>query len=289
MSDHIIGVDLGGTNVRSALVQGETIIKTFESQISSKGSEKEVIDEIISCIENVFNQDAKSIGIGVPGIVNTQQGIVYDVQNIPSWKKVYLKDIMEKHFNIPVYINNDANCFAVGESIYGHGKGYNHVVGLILGTGVAAGMVLNGKIYEGRNCGAGEFGMLPYLDNNYEFYCSGNYFKHFHQITGDYAYLEAEKGNTKMNDIFSDYGKHLSMVIKAVLLTIDPEIIVLGGSVSKSFHLFRESLMNNLLDFSYRPVIENIIIKPSSGENKALLGAAGLGLNRFLNLDSIPN
>ena len=281
MSDHIIGVDLGGTNVRSALVQGETIIKTSEGQISSKGSEKEVINEIIACIENVFHPDTKSIGIGVPGIVNTQQGIVYDVQNIPSWKEVYLKDIMEKHFNIPVFVNNDANCFAVGESIFGHGKGYNHVVGLILGTGVAAGMVLNGKIYEGRNCGAGEFGMLPYLDNNYEFYCSGNYFKHFHQITGDHAFIEAEKGNKEMIEIFSEYGKHLSMVVKAVLLTIDPEIIVLGGSVSKSFHLFKDSLMKNLLDFPYRPVIENIIIRASSGENKALLGAAGLGIHRF--------
>lgn len=280
MSDHIIGVDLGGTNVRSALVNGEKISKIFEGQISSKGAEKEVIDEIITCIENVFHPDAKSIGIGVPGIVNTQQGIVYDVQNIPSWKEVHLKDILEKHFNIPVFINNDANCFAIGESIYGHGKGYSHVVGLILGTGVAAGMVLNGKVYEGRNCGAGEFGMLPYLDHNYEFYCSGNYFKYFHQITGDYAFMEAQKGNPEMIEIFADYGKHLSMVIKAVLLTIDPEIIVLGGSVSKSFHLFKESLMNNLLDFPYRPVIENIIIKSSSGENKALLGAAGLGKQR---------
>lgn len=281
MSDHIIGVDLGGTNVRSALVYGEKVSKVFEGQISSKGTEKQVIDEIITCIENVFHQDSKSIGIGVPGIVNTQQGIVYDVQNIPSWKEVHLKDILEKHFNIPVFINNDANCFAIGESIYGHGKGYNHVVGLILGTGVAAGMVLNGKVYEGRNCGSGEFGMLPYLDHNYEFYCSGNYFKHFHQITGDNAFMEAQKGNAEMMEIFADYGKHLSMVIKAVLLTIDPEIIVLGGSVSKSFHLFKDSLMNNLLDFPYRPVIENIIIKSSSGENKALLGAAGLGKQRF--------
>jgi glucokinase len=281
MNDYIIGVDLGGTNVRSALVYGGKISKIAEGQISSKETEKVVIDEIIACIENVFHQDTKSIGIGVPGIVNTQQGIVYDVQNIPSWKEVYLKDIIEKHFNIPVFINNDANCFAVGESIYGHGKGYNHVVGLILGTGVAAGMVLNGRVYEGRNCGAGEFGMLPYLDNNYEFYCSGNYFKHFHQITGDQAYLEAQNGNTEMMEIFSDYGKHLSMVIKAVLLTIDPEIIVLGGSVSKSFYLFKESLMSNLLDFPYRPVIENICIKSSSGENKALLGAAGLGKHRF--------
>ncbi len=279
----IIGVDLGGTNVRCGLVQGQKIIKTSASQISSHGTGKEVIDEIIQCIEDIINDDVKSIGIGVPGIVDTKEGIVYDVQNIPSWKEVHLKSILEKHFNIQVHINNDANCFAAGEWHYGQGKGFDSIAGLILGTGVAAGLILNGRLYEGRNCGAGEFGMLPYLDANYEFFCSGNYFRHFHDLSGEEAFIKAQTGDAGVLNIFEEYGKHLSMAIKAVLFAVDPEIIILGGSVSKSFPYFKESLWHHLQDFPYEPVIQNIVIKASEKENIALLGAAALHFNASQN------
>ncbi|WP_026898211.1 ROK family protein [Daejeonella oryzae] len=272
----LIGVDLGGTNVRSGLVHGENLIKTSSIKISSEGTSDKVISEIIQCIDDVFNKDVKSIGIGVPGILDTKQGIVYDVQNIPSWKEIHLKSIIQQHFNVPVYLNNDANCFAAGEWHYGRGKGYSNVAGLILGTGVAAGLILNNKLYEGRNCGAGEFGMLPYLNHNLEYYCSGNYFKQAHNSTGEQISLDAQNGDYKALDIFAQYAKHLSFAIKAVLYTVDPDIIILGGSVSKAFEYFKEPLMQNLQDFPYKPVIKNILIEQSLIENVAILGAAAL-------------
>ena len=275
----LIGVDLGGTNVRSGLVYGENLIKTSSIKISSHGTGDEVIAELIQCIGDVFNNNVKSIGIGVPGILDTKEGIVYNVQNIPSWKEVHLKSILEQHFNVPVHVNNDANCFTAGEWHYGGGKRFENVAGLILGTGVAAGLILNGKLYEGRNCGAGEFGMLPYMEHNLEFFCSGNYFKHYHNLSGEEVFLNAQNGDALALNIFEKYGKHLSVAIKVVLYTVDPDIIILGGSVSKAFSFFKESLWDHLQDFPYKPVLKNILIEPSKVDNVAILGAAALHFN----------
>lgn len=279
----LIGVDLGGTNVRSGLVHGEDLIKTSSTKISSRGTSDEVICEVIQCIESVFNKDARSIGIGVPGILDTKQGIVYDVQNIPCWKEVHLKAIIEQHFNVPVYLNNDANCFAAGEWHYGSGKGFKNIAGLILGTGVASGLILNNQLYEGRNCGAGEFGMIPYLEENIEFYCSGNYFKHFYNLSGEEVYINAKNGDPMALGIFKKYGKQLSIAVKAVLYTVDPDIIILGGSVSKAFEFFKEPLLQSLQDFPYKPVLKNILIEQSKVDNIAILGAAALYFDNHQN------
>lgn len=276
----LIGVDLGGTNVRSGLVNGQEIIKIDSDRISSKSDEKTVIDQVINSINRVMSPEVVAIGIGVPGILDTKAGIVYDVQNIPSWKAVPLKSILEQHFQRPVFMNNDANCFAAGESQYGKGKGKNNLTGLILGTGVAAGLLCDGHLYEGRNCGAGEFGMIPYLHHNYEFYCSGRFFSHFHQSSGEEVSRKAASGDSAALQIFQEYGKHLSWLIKTILYAVDPEMIVLGGSVSKSFPFFQATLLEELQDFPYQPVIKNIQITASEIDNIAILGAAALYFNQ---------
>jgi glucokinase len=83
--------------------------------------------------------------------VDVEKGIVYSVINIPSWHEVPLKQILEDRFGLPVFVNNDANCFAMGELYYGSGRGYRHLVGLIVGTGLGAGIVVNGRLYSGAN------------------------------------------------------------------------------------------------------------------------------------------
>ncbi len=275
----LIGVDLGGTNVRSGLVYGQEIVKMDSDMIQSKNNELSVVGQVIKSISRVMNPKVTAIGIGVPGILDVKEGIVYDVQNIPSWKAVPLKSILEDHFKIPVFMNNDANCFAAGEWHYGLGKEKQSLIGLILGTGVAGGIYCDGKLYEGRNCGAGEFGMIPYLHHNYEYYCSGNFFKRFHQSSGEEMYQRAATGDRQALKVFQEYGKHLSWLIKTILYAVDPDMIVMGGSVSKAFPFFKESLWANLQDFPYQPVIRNIKIVPSEKENIAILGAAALYFN----------
>jgi len=151
----LIGVDLGGTNVRAGRVENGTIVELKERTISALGMKREIIEEVSETIQAVLTPDAAGIGFGAPSVVDVAKGIVYSVINIPSWHEVPLKQILEDRFGLPVFVNNDANCFAMGELYYGSGRGYRHLVGLIVGTGLGAGIIVNGRLYSGANCGAG--------------------------------------------------------------------------------------------------------------------------------------
>ena len=100
-----IGVDIGGTKVRAVRVLGDISQAHSNDLIPNKGTENEVLEVIKRTIQKVLNKNVKGIGVGVPSLVDSELGIVYDVQNIPSWKKVNLKNILESFFNIPVFIN----------------------------------------------------------------------------------------------------------------------------------------------------------------------------------------
>lgn len=275
-----IGVDLGGTNVRCGLVEDEKIINLLAKSINSSGTEIEVLNDIFLLLDDLVTDDIEGIGIGVPSVVDVENGIVYDVYNIPSWKSVPIKNILEKRYNKPVYVNNDANCFALGEKYFGKAKKYNNIVGLIIGTGLGAGIIINGKLYNGTNCGAGEFGMIPFKDDILEHYCSGYFFKKKYNITGEELYnLAVSKDEFALN-VFREYGKNLGEAIKIILYAIDPEIIVMGGSVSKSFKYFKDALFETISDFGYPKSLEKLKIEVSDVANVAILGAVGLLMDK---------
>jgi glucokinase len=280
----IIGVDLGGTNIRVGKVNKNNIIDVYSQQITANGSEEKILSEIINSIYKIFDDSVLGIGVGVPSVVDIKTGIVYDVQNIPSLKEVKLKKILEEEFEAPTYINNDANCFAAGEKYFGAGKNYNDIVGLIIGTGLGAGIYTDGKLYCGANCGAGEFGMLPYKDGVYEDYCSGKYFTNNLKTTGEKIFLNAEKGDKDAIKIFSDFGTNLGHAVSAILLTIDPEIIILGGSVSIAFKYFKESMNEVLRNFPYQNSVKKLIIEKSELNQVSVLGAAALYFENHRNI-----
>lgn len=275
----LVGVDLGGTYVRAGLVENDRLVKIVSRPIRSQGTAEEVLSDVVSVLESVISPDVQGAGIGVPSVVDLATGTIYDVQNIPAWKEVPLRKILEDRFNLPVYVNNDANCFAVGEKYFGQGKNFDNMVGLIIGTGLGAGLIINGKLYSGPNCGAGEFGLLPYLDANFERYASGQFFLKSHGKSGQELFNLAERGDETARKIFAEFGHHLGEAIKAIMYAVDPEAIILGGSVNKAFHLFRESLMSTISTFAYSITLNRIKILPSSTENIALLGAAALYLD----------
>ena len=130
-------------------------------------------------------------------------------------------------------------------------KAYSNIVGLIVGTGLGAGLVLNDRLYGGRNCGAGEFGMMPFRDHNYEYYCSGQFFKNEYGMSGEEVAKKAELGDTTALKIFSQFGSNLGEAIKVIMLAVDPEIIILGGSVSKSYQFFKDNMWKSIRKFIY--------------------------------------
>jgi glucokinase len=275
----VIGVDLGGTKVKAGRVIGEELAETHILKVSSQDSQHKVIEEVIEVIEAVFINEVAGIGIGVPSIVDVEKGIVWDVVNIPSWRKVPIKGILEERFKVPVYVNNDANCFAVGEKYFGKGKGVSNMIGLIIGTGLAAGIIIEDRLYNGMNGGAGEFGMIPYRDKYFEYYASGQFFENVHGTNGPEVFRKAKAGDTAALKIFDEFGHHLGKMIVSIMYAIDPGLIVLGGSVSQAYPFFKERMWSEINQVVYRPVLENLRIQVSTEPDIALFGAAALFYN----------
>jgi glucokinase len=120
--ENIIGIDLGATQMRAARIEENEIVFLSTEKTPTNDSYDQVLNKLIELITSVFSIKTVAIGIGVPSVVDVEHGIIYDVINIPSWKEVPLKSILEGHFSVPVFINNDANCFALGEKHFGIGK-----------------------------------------------------------------------------------------------------------------------------------------------------------------------
>lgn len=269
-----IGVDLGGTNIVAGLVDGDSLVKKVKVACPAKGTQDEVIDAIASLIEQLINEDVESIGVGVPSVVDTKKGIVYNVANIPSWVKVDLKDILEARFGKPVNVNNDSNCYTLGESRFGHGQGYKDMVCVTLGTGVGSGIIIDGKLYEGRNAGAGEVGCLSYLDKDYESYCSTPFFV-AHNTSGAELSAKAQAGDAEAIALWNEFGQHLGELAKAILFAYDPEAIIFGGGIAAGYPHFEAALRERIQTFPYETGKDVKIFFSTDGD-MALYGASAL-------------
>ncbi len=271
-----IGIDLGGTHIRGGLVTENNLSSIFTQRINPQGSVEEVVEELFALADRLVNRSVQAIGIGVPGLVDTEHGIVYDVVNIPSWKQVSLGQLLQDRYKLPVYINNDANCFALGEFYFGKGRGYNSMIGLTVGTGLGSGIVLNKKLYAGKYGGAGEFGMIDYLDRYYEYYASGQFFKNVYQTDGEIVFKKAKDGDEMAIKMYEEMGTHLGNAIKTILYALDVELIILGGSVRHAFPYFSKTMWQQIQTFVFQRAVENLKIEISELENSGILGAAVL-------------
>ncbi len=272
-----IGVDLGGTNIRAGIREGDLIVKREQISLTEKDSLESTLRQLIQLIKPLITSGVTGIGIAVPSIVDSVNGIVYDVVNIPSWKRVELQNILQKEFNIPVKIENDANCFALGELKHGKAKGLNHVVGITLGTGVGSGVIINGKIYSGNNGGAGEIGYLNYRDRDFEFYGGSFFFEEIHKTSAFDVFQRAKAGDERALSIWAEYGTHIGDLIKSVVYAYDPEAIVFGGSISNAFSFFEPAMKKTILSqFHFPGSMSRLKIFQSENGNITLLGASSL-------------
>ena len=270
-----IGVDLGGTNVRVGLVDRDCLVRKLVAPCP-KGEEQEVVDVLLSLIGELMAGEVTTIGVGVPSVVDRDKGIVYNVANIPSWKEVHLRRILEDAFHRQVFLNNDANCFALGEYLFGEGRNHDSMVGLTIGTGIGAGLVLDGRLYNGRNTGAGEIGALPFRDTDYEHYCASQFFTAHYQVTAHELEVSARQGDGQALRIWQGVGDNLGCLMQAVLYAYDPELVVLGGGITAAFPFFEEAMRQRLSQFPWQESVRHLHIVPSTLQDAALLGAAML-------------
>lgn len=277
----IIGVDLGGTNARAGLIQQGEVVRSISNKLTNKHSLDSTLEQLVAIIEPLVTDEVEGIGVGVPSIVDVENGVVFDVVNIPSWKKVELKKILEQRFQKPVFVNNDVNCFALGEQQFGSAQPFSSFVAISVGTGLGTAIVINRELYLGVNCGAGEIGYFPYLDKDLEYYSSSSFFD-IHSTTAETVFYAAQDGNPRALQIWQEYGHHLGNVLKVVLYAYAPEAVLLGGSISNAYKFFEQSMLLSMDDFIYPSLLKQVKVIKSKTENIAILGAAALVPSRTL-------
>jgi len=273
----LIGVDLGGTKVAAGLITGGLLARKLSANINQDSRDPmDAVRLMVELIAQLMNRRVQGIGVGVPGLVNRDWGIVYDVLNIPNWKKVPLKAILEEKFEIPVYVDNDANCFAIGEYRYGAFSGNKDFVGITLGTGMGSGIIKNGRLIPDAHCCSGEFGTMPYLDGIYEQYTSGMYFKLKYGKNGEEPAEKARAGEPWAQRAYREMGSHLGKAINAIIMAVDPPLVVIGGSVAKAREFYEVPMWESIRKIPFPSVLENFRVEFSETEDIAILGAAAL-------------
>jgi glucokinase len=275
----VIGVNLEGSILSLGRIENNQIEKIITNTVDHRADKFIILENICDLINDIFTDDVSGIGFGVPSMVDIERGIVFDVHNIPSWKRVHLKDLLEKRFKVPVYVNNDANCFAVGERHFGKTKKSTNSVGLIIGMGVGSGIILNHKLFSGKNCMAGEFGKIPYMKHDFEYYCCEGFFEKNRGRKGIDFFNAALQGDEESVKVFDEFGYHLGNLIKTILYSVDPDMIVLGNSASKYFELFKDAMWDCIKDFVFPQSIKNLQIEVSDTDQIHVLGAAALYLD----------
>lgn len=235
---NIIGVDLGGTNMRVARFDPATMEKQEEAKgpTDAAAGFAKVLDDIVALIGKLKNEDTAAIGIGVPGLVS--KGKLLKAPNIAKSENVDVKKILEEKTGLPVTVGNDANCFALAEARLGSGKGHDIVVGITFGTGVGGGIVINGKVFEGAHGYAAEIGHMllqpgkpPYETDDkrgeVEQFLSGTAMgKRCKEARTPEEYLEGAVCSFMQPDIY----REVAWLCTNILYFLDPDLIVFGGA-----------------------------------------------------------
>ncbi len=241
MGDKIIAIDLGGTNLRVALVKDNKILKYIKKPTPK--SKDELLKGIIDSINPLFDKDIKGIGVASAGPL--EKGIIKNPPNLPL-KNFNLKIFLERKFKIKTEIANDANCVAIAETKLGCKK-KNFIV-LTIGTGIGGGIIVNRKLYSGKGL-AGELGHIV-LNNgkDFESLAAGKRLKELTMKNFGKEFLVADLikiNSKKSNEILQELSKYLGQGIASLINVFDPEIVILSGGVKESGKKYLKMIREN--------------------------------------------
>ena len=270
-----IGIDLGGTSIKGGRVGSGRMIRSEVFPVYPESNRESIFSDICNLIGKLWTEDVKGIGFAVPAVIDFGTGTIYGLSNIPQFNGFAIIEALKTRFPVPVKLQNDANCFLLGEKHFGEAKGFQNIVGLITGTGTGAGLIIDGKLHNGEHFGAGELGMIPYLNGCYEDYCSGQFFTSNYQVSGEEMARRALNGDAEALVAFHQYGLHLGSLMNLICYVLDPQIIVIGGSVSQSFKYYQTGLYEAKKKFYFDHPVK-VIIKPSLMMDIAIYGAVSL-------------
>ena len=314
LNNHVLAADVGGTNTRMAIVTGNgDILTLLKKSTHCKDGRDEMIRFLVSFAREVIEksnlQEEKicGMGIGFPGPLNAETGIIFNPPNLNGWDNVPLKDILEKELKMPVAIENDANAAALGEWWKGAGSGTGSLFCITLGTGVGGGMVLGGKVWHGASSIAGEIGHTTIIRDGIEctcgntgcleiYACSGGILKRVNDAlleegdNGKFQPLTNLKeidqmliqGNEVVLKIIKETGVILGIAIANLANLLNPEVVVLFGGVTNLGANLIGPLKEEVKRRAFKKATESLRIEFSQlGDNSGILGAAKNILSRL--------
>jgi glucokinase len=320
MSTNVIGVDMGGTKILSAVIDAEgNILGTAKVSTKAGRGAVEVIDRIANCIQQAVSEsgvDAESIqavGIGAPGPLDPATGVVIFAPNL-GWRDVPLKAELEARVGFPTFVDNDVNVGTLGEHVFGAGRGVQNVVGIFVGTGIGGGIILQGELFHGASKTAGEIGHIIVKAGGPRCGCGTRgcleaiasrtaMTKQFQkailkkgkksvlsELTG--GDLESIRSGVlvkavRMDDkltlkVFKKVTKYLGIGIGSIVNFLNPEMIVLGGGVVEALDdTFLDNIRAAVEKYSLPNTLDGVQIVPAElGDNSGILGAAALARQR---------
>lgn len=284
-----LGIDLGGTKIEGVLLDDELNILQRKRVQTPRDDYNAILESIISLV-NEIKTDSQSIGICTPGAVSKQSGLIKN-SNTQCLIGKPLKEDLERALNQPVSMENDANCFAMAESKMGAAKGFGIVFGVIIGTGVGGGIIIDGKIHSGRTNIAGEWGHHTLYQNGNKCYCGrlGCVETYISGPALEKRWIELTGKNQPLKDIVTsidnDYAiqwkneflNNFGIALANVIDILDPDAIVLGGGVSNVSFLYDEG-KKMIYKNVFSDLVDTPILKNKLGDSAGVFGACLLTL-----------
>ena len=316
MSKTYLGVDIGGTAVKLGLVdENGRVLRRAERSVSFDGYKTPILDTVQTAIHEFLTADAprlEGIAVSATGQIDSRRGVVAGTcGNFPGWIGVDIKGTLERAFGLPVTVANDANCMLLGEVWAGAAKGYTDVIGVTLGTGVGSGIIINSKIYNGYGFAGGEFGHSVICLNGrqctcgrkgcIDIYCSATGLilttkeqmnknpdslmwklcdGDIDKVDGRTCFDAAAQGDKAGQAAVEEYTGVLSEVIVNAVNTLQPEIICLGGGVSKQGENLLRPIREHMNRFCFDRFSQNRteVRIAELGNDAGVIGAALIGL-----------
>lgn len=302
-----IGVDLGGTNLRVALVtkDGE-IIRKVKEPVSGG-----VIDLTIRLTKGFVNEEIAGIGLGVAGLIDRESSKVLISPNLPAVEGVSLVNSIKEKFRVPVFIENDANAAAFGEKWIGIGKEFSSFVLFTLGTGIGGGIIHDKKLLkvaaeighitihaDGEKCHCGNSGCLESyasarallsnvisaLESGRESILKGLFNGNFYKLTAEDIYRTALDGDILAREMLKDAGKNLGIGIANIINVMSPEAIVLAGGLTGAWDIYIQEAIREASRRSFKELFNKVKIIPSLlGDDAGVIGSAGIVFENMIN------
>ncbi len=249
-----IGIDIGGT--KCAVVRGDengTVLKKLRFPTTDK---EQTLEEIIRAAGELMTPKARAVGISCGGPLNSRTGEILSPPNLPGWDHVPITKLLEERLGLPARLKNDADACAIAEWKFGAGQGTKNMIFLTFGTGIGAGLILNGTLYEGSTGMAGETGHIRLFEGghtgygkvgSYEGYCSGGGIAQYGLGTAAELCQKAMEGDPEAVEVWEKTGEYLGRLLAILMDLLNPEAIVIGSIFARAGHLM-EPAMNRILE-----------------------------------------